>query len=118
MYACATCGAEVATPLCVDFSLEVECAHLVGEIAWYANQGEGDPEEEGVDGEEAAVVEEDACPTDEGGEEADGGGEGGGDEFGAVADADDVCVCPDVEPGEEAEDEGDEGVGGDLRGEC
>lgn len=102
--------AEVAGPLGVDLALEVECALLVGDVAWGDEEGEADPEEEGVDGEEGAVVEEDAGPADDGGDDGEGCGDGGDNELGLVADADDVGVVPDVEVDEEGGDEASERV--------
>jgi len=112
LYACTAILAELLTPLCVDFTFEVECAAFIGEVARSDEECEGDPAEEGVDGKEGTVVEEDTSPPNKGGDEPDGGGDSGDDEFWAVADADNVCMRPDVEPGEEAEDERDDGVGG------
>ena len=106
--------AKVLRPLGVDLAVEVESVLFIGDVAGDDEEGEAEPEEEGVDGEEGAVVEEDACPANEGGDDTEGSGEGGGDELGAVADADDVCVFPDVEPGAEEEDEARDGVGGEL----
>lgn len=100
-------GAEHATPLRVDLALEVERARLVGDVPRRDDEPEGDPEEERVACEEAAVVEQDSGPPQKGGEYADGSGDRREDELGAVPDADNVGVCPDVEPGEEAEDERD-----------
>ena len=104
--------AEGAGPLGVDLALEVERAHFVREIPGDEDEDEGDPGEESVDGEEGAVVHEEADPADEGGEDARGGCERGEGQLGVVARADDVRVCPDVEPCEEAEYEGGEGVEG------
>ena len=95
-----TLCAEIPRPLRVDFTLQVEGAFLVSDVAGSDEEGETDPEEETVDGEEGSVVEEDAGPADEGGEDAETGCDGGDDEFRFVADADDVSVCPDVEPDE------------------
>lgn len=106
--------ADDLTPLGVDLAFQVERAFLVRDVAGRDEEGEDDPEEEGVDGEERAVVEEDAGPADEGREDAERGGDGGDDQLGAVADADDVGVGPDVEPDEEAGDEACERVRGEL----
>ena len=111
-----TLCAEIPRPLSVDFTLQVERAFLVSDVAGCDEEGETDPEEETVDGEEGSVVEEDAGPADEGGEDAETGSDGGDDEFRFVADADDVCVCPDVEPDEETGDQTCESVGCELRG--
>ena len=108
-----TLCAEIPRPLSVDFTFQVEGAFLVSDVARCDEEGETDPEEETVDGEEGSVVEEDAGPADEGGEDAETGGDGGDDEFWFVADADDVCVCPDVEPDEETGDETCERVDGE-----
>lgn len=99
----------------VDFAFEIEGALFVGKIARCEERGEGDPEEEVVDGEEGAVVEEDACPADERGEDSHRCSESGDGELSAVADADDICVLEDVEPGEKTEDERRDGIEHDLR---
>jgi hypothetical protein len=99
LYRCAPRLAEELGPLGVDLALEVECVFFVGDVAGDDEEAEGEPEEEGVDGEEGTVVEEDAGPPDEGGDEAETGSNGGEDEFGAVPDEDEVGVFPDVEPG-------------------
>ena len=107
--------AQRLRPLRVDLSFQVEGAFLVGDVSRRDEEGEADPEEERVPSEETAVVEEDARPANEGSDDTEGGGEGGDDEFGAVTDADDVGVGPDVEPDEEGGDEAGEGVCGELR---
>ncbi|KAG6877717.1 hypothetical protein C0993_004654 [Termitomyces sp. T159_Od127] len=102
--------AERAGPLCVELTAEVECLPAVTGVPRCDEEGEDEPEGEGVDGEERAVVEDYAGPAEERGEDAGGGGDGGDYELGAVADADYVGVVPNVEPGEQAEDERDERV--------
>ena len=84
---------------------------MVGCVAYSGQEGEDNPEEEGVDGEKRAVVEKDARPTEKRGKDAQEGGDAGEGEFSAVAGADDVGMGPDVEPGDEAEYEGQDGVG-------
>lgn len=110
LHAQAAVEPEVARPLRVHFSLEVERALLVGDVPRGDEQREADPEEEGVDGEEGAVVEQDAGPADERGEHGERGGDRRDDELGAVPDADDVGVRPDVEVDEEGRDEARQGV--------
>ena len=88
----------------VDLAFEVERVPFVGEVSRDEEEDEGDPKEEGVYGQKGAVVHHDPGPAESGGEYPHAGGEGGDNEFGAVADADDVRVRPDVEPDEEADD--------------
>lgn len=47
-----TVDAEVLGPLGVEFTLEIEGAFLVGDVAWSEEEGETDPEKESVYGEE------------------------------------------------------------------
>jgi hypothetical protein len=70
----------------------------VGEVPRRDEEGEGEPEEEAVEGEDETVIEHDARPAKDGGEDRDGSGEGGEDELWAIGDADNVCVLENVEP--------------------
>jgi hypothetical protein len=85
-------------PLGVDFAFEVECPAFEGDVARDDEEGEADPEHEGVDSEEGAVIEEEAGPADQGCDDTNRGRDGGGNELRAVADADDVGMFPDIEP--------------------
>lgn len=106
---------EIPAPLRVDLALEVEGVLLVGDVPGHDEEGEADPEQEGVDREEHAVVEEDPRPSDQGGGDAQRGGDGGGNQLGDIPDANDVGVDPDVEPSEQAEDQSDERISRELR---
>lgn len=62
---------ELARPLEVNFAFEIEVPLFVGDVAGRYEDGEGDPEDEGVDAEKGAVVEEDPAPADDRGYEAE-----------------------------------------------
>ena len=109
-----TLCAEIPRPLRVDFTLQVEGAFLVSDVPGCDEEGETDPEEETVDGEEGSVVEEDAGPADEGGEHRKRRRGGANDEFGGVSNADDVGMCPNVEPDEKTRNQACEGIGREL----
>ena len=94
----------------IELSFQVESALLVGYVTGGDEEGETDPQQEGVPREETTIVEENACPADQGGYDADGGGNGGGDEFFRVSTSDNIRSIPDKEPREQAENEGNEGV--------
>lgn len=85
-------------PLCVDLALKIERAVSVGHITWSDKEGKGNPGKEGVHGEKAAVVHEDASPAHEGSEDADGSRKGGYDELRAIANTDNICAGPGIEP--------------------
>ena len=103
-------SAEVLRPLLVELPFQVKSPLLVGDVAGSDEEGKGDPQHEGVPGEETAVVEENASPADQGGYDAYSGGNSGNDEFLPVSDSDNVCPIPDKEPRKQAENEGDQGV--------
>lgn len=106
--------AKDTRPLGVDLALEVEGALLVRDIAWGNEQGETDPEEEGVPGEECAIIEEDAGPTDEGGEYAHRRSGRRDDELGHISHTNDIGVCPNIEPNEQRGDESGNGISREL----
>lgn len=68
---------QVSTPLPVGVTFQTESPSLVGDVSRSDDEGEADPEEEGVDGEEGSVVEEDSSVADEGSNEADSESDGG-----------------------------------------
>lgn len=94
----------------VEFSFQVESALLVGDVTGSDEEGETDPQQEGVPREETTVVEENASPSDQGGYDADRGGNGGRNELLRVSTSDNIRSIPDKEPREQAEDKGNEGV--------
>jgi len=60
-----TGGTNVLGPLLVDLSLQIERALLVRNVAGSNEEGETDPQQEGVPGEETTIVEEDSGPADQ-----------------------------------------------------
>ena len=71
-----TIRTEVAGPLRVDLTFEVERVPLVGEVSGDEEEDEGDPEEEGVYGQKGAVVHHEPGPAESGCEYPHAGGEG------------------------------------------
>lgn len=106
---------ELATPLRVDFAVEIEIPPLEGYIPRNYEEGEAYPKEKGVNGEEGAIVKEDAGPADDGRYNAKASSDRGGDEFVAVAYSDDVGTFPDVKPSAKQKDGACEGISGELR---
>lgn len=111
-------SAQVLRPLLVELSFQIESAFLVVDVTRGNEEGETDPQQEGVPGEETAVVEENASPADEGGYDAQRGGNSGNDKFLRISDSDYVGSIPNMEPREQAENEGNQGVDRQLQNGC
>ena len=101
----AAVDAKGAGPLSIDLALEIESALLVGDVTRCNEQRKTNPEQEGVPRKEGTVIEQDSGPADERCKYGERGRGCADDEFGRVADTDDVSVGPNVEPDEEAGDE-------------
>lgn len=101
---------QIPRPLSVDFSFEVERTPFVCHVARDDEKSKAYPEKECVDSEEGAIVKENTGPTDKGRCDAKHGCEGGDNKFGPVADSDDVCVSPHIEPSQQTEDSGNKRV--------
>ena len=90
-----TSGTDVLRPLLVEFSFQVESALLVGDVTGSDEEGERDPQHEGVPGEETAVVEEDTSPANHGGYDAQSGSDGRDNQLLPIPNSDHIRPVPD-----------------------
>jgi hypothetical protein len=106
---------KLATPLRIDFAIEIEIPPMEGHISRNYEEGEAYPKEESIDGEEGTVVKEDTGPADYRSDDAKAGSDRRCDEFAAVANSDDVGVFPDVKPSTKKKDGACKGISRELR---
>jgi len=96
---------EIAQPLSVEFSFQVESVLLVGQVPWSDEKCKANPEEECVESKKRAIVEEDASPTKDRGDCCCCCGCRRENKFGAVTQADNVSAFEDVKPGHQIQNE-------------
>lgn len=105
---------QLPTPLGIQLAFQIERPFTVGDVPGNDEEGESDPSEETVYGEERSVVEEDAGPADEGCEDSKAGSERRNGKLGDVPHPHNIRMRPNIEPSKEAKDERADRVDSEL----